>query len=105
MDVLTPRSIYLESISVPEIEMGFKKTVFNKKSLSGRIGWHVSGLLPGRISSYKSGYGYGVGSIFEMAHKKKELFLSCDLRSLPINEIKIKELSIIFGINFFGEDL
>jgi len=64
LDVITPTSINLESISVPEIEMGFEKTLFKKKKLSAKWSAHLAGLLPSSRGSYKSKLGYGAGTGF-----------------------------------------
>ncbi|MGZ3790263.1 MAG: hypothetical protein ACXVLQ_17150 [Bacteriovorax sp.] len=105
LDIRSPTTVSLESISVPEIEMGFEKTVFIKKQLKGIWGAHLSGLLPSSRGSYKSKWGHGLGSSFEVIHQEKALFLDYDLRSLSVNEIKNKEQSIVFGMRFFGENV
>jgi hypothetical protein len=99
LDVITPTVVSLETISVPEIGVGFEKTLFAKKDLFGIWGAHLLGLFPSINGSYKSKLGYGIRTKFELSHKNKSLFLSYELRSVGINEIKNNESSIFFGIN------
>jgi hypothetical protein len=105
LDVLTPSTINLESMTVPEIEMGFEKRLFVKKGLSANWGAHLEGLLPSSRGSYKSKLGYGAGTGIDLIHKNKALFLTYDIRSIQINEIDNKESTIMLGINFFGENV
>lgn len=105
LDVITPTTVNLESLSVPEIEVGLEKTVFAKKQLTAIWDAHLLGLLPSSRGNYKSKLGYGAGSSFEVVHKNKALFLNYDFRSLKVNEIKNKESSIVFGLKFFGENV
>lgn len=104
LNIMTPVSINLESIPVAEIVTGFEKTMFTKSQLTGVFGAHVSGVLPGRRGSYKSNLGFGIGAMTVVTHKTKSLYLTYNLRSLQVNEIKDKESLIVLGMSFLGEN-
>lgn len=104
LDVITPVSVSVESMPVPEVEAGLKTTLFTKDQLMGFWGINLVGLLPSSRGSYKSKLGFGAGTSFELKFKNKVLFLNYDHRSFKVNEIENKESSIMLGISLIGED-
>jgi LysM repeat protein len=103
LDIITPAYVNLDSIYTPSLDVSADKTIYNNNQFKALWGIRLSTLLPATRGSYKSKMGYGGGTGFEVFHKNKSLFLTYDVRTINIKDIKGSESTLIFGFNFYGD--
>ena len=102
-NVLTSKTMSVESITTPEFSLSYEKYFMRRKSFYGKIDFRILGILPSTQGSFSSAFGSGFGTELEFAESRNALFVSYDLRKLKINNNLSTETSLLVGIKLVQE--